>query len=410
MLEPKIYSVSQINRYIKKLFENDFILNSVWVKGEISNLKFHSSGHVFFTLKDANSSINCIMFKGSADILPFLPENGMSVVICGYVSLYEKSGQYQLYAELMDPLGLGSLSMAYEQLKEKLSQEGIFDEDYKRDICKFPKCIAVITSPTGAAVRDIINITKRRNRFVKIVVVPALVQGEKAANSIVAAIKTVNNWKKADTIILGRGGGSIEDLWPFNEEKVVRAVFASDIPVISAVGHETDYTLVDFVSDLRAPTPSAAAELAVNDLSETERNINMVLERLISVINSKISYEKKRFDFLVNRPVLNRPYDFIINNQIYLDNLERRLKNKVEIKIKTYEGLFSGLVGRLEALSPLALLKRGYVAAQDSDGKIITSIEDVNIGDTITLNMKDGLLKTKVESRVKAYGKEENSI
>ena len=235
MAEPKIYSVSQINRYIKGLIENDFILQSFWVKGEISNFKAHTSGHLYFTLKDKNSAINCIMFKDMAELMPYELEDGLEVVVCGYSSVYEKTGQYQIYAQIISPVGMGELSLKFEQLKNKLLEEGLFDEDFKRDIPKNPKTIAVITSPTGAAVRDIINVSTRRNPNIKIKIIPVLVQGEYAVASIVDGIKLVNEWANADVIILGRGGGSIEDLWAFNDEKVARAVFASEIPIISAI-------------------------------------------------------------------------------------------------------------------------------------------------------------------------------
>ena len=254
MIEPKIFTVGQINRYIRNLLENDFILSSLLVKGEISNFKAHSSGHLYFTLKDASGALSCVMFRQDAAGLPFEPENGMQVVVYGHVSLYEKTGQYQLYAEFLEPLGIGTLQVAFEQLKEKLAAEGLFDGDFKREIPKNPSCIAVITSPTGAAVRDIMQIVKRRDPNVKVAIFPTLVQGEQAAVDIVHSLKLVNEWGKADVIILGRGGGSMEDLWCFNDENVARAVFASEIPVISAVGHETDFTITDFVADMRAYT------------------------------------------------------------------------------------------------------------------------------------------------------------
>ncbi len=262
MIAPKVFTVGQINRYIKNLLENDFILNSLLVQGEISNFKAHSSGHWYFTLKDATGALSCMIFRQDAEEIPFLPENGMQVILYGRVSLYERTGQYQLYGEFMEPVGMGALQMAFEQMKEKLAAEGLFDADFKREMPAHAKCIAVVTSPVGAAVRDVIQIVKRRDPRVKIAVFPTLVQGEKAAEDIVRSLRLANEWGGADVIILGRGGGSMEDLWPFNEEKVARAVFASEIPVISAVGHETDFTITDFVSDLRAPTPSAAAELA----------------------------------------------------------------------------------------------------------------------------------------------------
>ena len=324
LLERKIYSVSQINRYIRGVLENDVILSGVWVRGEISNFKKHTSGHLYFTLKDSDGAISCIMFKGDADIMPFVPENGMSAVIYGYVSLYEKTGQYQLYAQIIEPYGIGSLAAAYEQLKRKLSEEGLFDEDFKRPICRFPKKIAVITSPTGAAIRDIINISHRRNPAAEIVVVPVLVQGERAADTIVQAIKDVNEWKKADTIIVARGGGSIEDLWAFNEEKVARAIFASNIPVISAVGHETDFTIADFVSDLRAPTPSAAAELAVNDIFADIAYINSLKDRLDFALQSRFSNYSGELKNLVESLSPRHFAQRIAHEEIMLSSLTER--------------------------------------------------------------------------------------
>lgn len=401
MIEPKIFSVGQINHYIKNLIENDFILNSLWVKGEISNFKYHSTGHMYFTLKDNNAAINCVMFKGSADILPFIPENGMSVVICGYISIYEKTGQYQLYAELMEPLGAGALNTAFEQLKAKLDLEGLFDDDYKREICKYPKCIGVITSPVGAAIRDIINISKRRNSSVKIVVIPALVQGENAVASIVSAIKLANEWGKCDTLILGRGGGSMEDLQAFNDEKVARAVFASEIPVISAVGHETDFTIVDFVADLRAPTPSAAAELAVNNREFDNERIDNIIESLNSNINSRISYEKNRLENLMERRFFKRPMDYITDNEIYISNLEKQMNNIIKSKLTEKNIVFERLLSKMELLSPFAMLKKGYTIIENNRGKNIKTIDDIDLYDNIKILFKDGEVKAEIKDIVK---------
>lgn len=401
MIEPKIFSVGQINHYIKNLIENDFILNSLWVKGEISNFKYHSTGHMYFTLKDNNAAINCVMFKGSADILPFIPENGMSVVICGYISIYEKTGQYQLYAELMEPLGAGALNTAFEQLKAKLDLEGLFDDDYKREICKYPKCIGVITSPVGAAIRDIINISKRRNSSVKIVVIPALVQGENAVDSIVSAIKLANEWGKCDTLILGRGGGSMEDLQAFNDEKVARAVFASEIPVISAVGHETDFTIVDFVADLRAPTPSAAAELAVNNREFDNERIDNIIESLNSNINSRISYEKNRLENLMERRFFKRPMDYITDNEIYISNLEKQMNNIIKSKLTEKNIVFERLLSKMELLSPFAMLKKGYTIIENNRGKNIKTIDDIDLYDNIKILFKDGEVKAEIKDIVK---------
>ena len=396
MIEPKIFSVMQINSYIKNIIENDFILNSLWIKGEISNFKYHSTGHMYFTLKDRDASLNCVMFKGSADMLPFMPENGMSVVVYGYISIYEKTGQYQLYAEIMEPLGIGSMNIAFEQLKEKLSNEGLFDEDYKREICKYPKCIGVITSPVGAAVRDIINVSKRRNKGVKIVVVPALVQGENAVDSIVSALKLINEWGKCDTIILGRGGGSMEDLQAFNDERVARAIFASEIPVISAVGHETDFTIADFVSDMRAPTPSAGAELAVNSLEFEEERLKKLFDSLNNNINYILNFENERLKNLTDRRIFKKPLDNIFDREMYISGLEKQMEKIIKNKVIEKSSAFDKLINKMEVLSPMAMLKRGYTIVENTKGESLKSIEDFNCGDTLNILFKDGQVKAKV--------------
>jgi exodeoxyribonuclease VII large subunit len=404
---PKVFSVGQINRYIKNTLENDVVLNNVWIKGEISNFKAHSSGHFYFTLKDEVASMPCVMFRDYAELLPFVPENGIMVVIWGYISVYEKTGQYQLYAELMQPMGIGSLQLAFEQMKQNLAAEGLFDTDYKRDICKTPQCIAVITSPTGAAVRDIIQIIKRRNATVKIVVVPALVQGDNAPQSIVAALQMVNEWGKADTIILGRGGGSMEDLWAFNEEAVARAIFASEIPVISAVGHETDFTIADFVADLRAPTPSAAAELAVNQLEDGVLQAKNYMDRIQSEVEYLIGRKKERLQQLLSRPVLKRPVEKIKLHSMYLESLKKRLDRQVLEEMRQRLRHYEEYRSRLEASSPLSILKRGYSVVYDSKGKSIRSVDNVEKGDILMIQMPDGRLKTMVMEKENAdYGKE----
>jgi len=390
LLERKIYSVSQINRYIKGVLENDIILAGIWVKGEISNFKKHSMGHLYFTLKDSDGAVSCIMFKGDAQIMPFVPENGMSVIIYGYVSLYEKTGQYQLYAQIIEPSGIGSLTAAYEQLKARLEEEGLFDDDFKRPICRYPKTIAVITSPTGAAVRDIINISHRRNPSVQLVVVPVLVQGERAADTIVEALKDVNDWKKADTIILARGGGSIEDLWAFNEEKVARAIFASEIPVISAVGHETDFTIADFVSDLRAPTPSAAAELAVNDVYADIAYADSLKTRLNFAFESCFAAKKSNLDMLMT---IVSPKGFqqrVVNEEFRLENIIMRIENASAMKFKEENMKYASLAEKLEMLSPLNVLKRGYAVLFDENKKAVSSATNIKEGGKYTLRLEDG--------------------
>lgn len=411
MIEPKIFTVGQINRYIRNLLENDFILSSLLVKGEISNFKAHSSGHLYFTLKDASGALSCVMFRQDAAGLPFEPENGMQVVVYGHVSLYEKTGQCQLYAEFLEPLGIGALQVAFEQLKEKLAAEGLFDGDFKREIPKNPSCIAVITSPTGAAVRDILQIVKRRDPNVKVAIFPTLVQGEQAAADIVRSLKLVNEWGKADVIILGRGGGSMEDLWCFNDENVARAVFASEIPVISAVGHETDFTITDFVADMRAPTPSAAAELATMPLSERREAFHRLELRLERDVSALLTSCRRRLDLLKSRPVMERPLERIYRTMMDMEETQQRLDKEMTNRLMQRAERWQYLTNRLEAASPLAVMSRGYVMAVASSGKLLTSVKQVEVGDRVTLHLQDGKIETNIqEKEVFTHGEEESHL
>lgn len=411
MIEPKIFTVGQINRYIRNLLENDFILSSLLVKGEISNFKAHSSGHLYFTLKDASGALSCAMFRQDAAGLPFEPENGMQVVVYGHVSLYEKTGQYQLYAEFLEPLGIGALQVAFEQLKEKLAAEGLFDGDFKREIPKNPSCIAVITSPTGAAVRDILQIVKRRDPNVKVAIFPTLVQGEQAAADIVRSLKLVNEWGKADVIILGRGGGSMEDLWCFNDENVARAVFASEIPVISAVGHETDFTITDFVADMRAPTPSAAAELATTPLTERREAFHRLELRLERDVSALLTSCRRRLDLLKSRPVMERPLERIYRTMMDMEETQQRLDKEMTNRLMQRAERWQYLTNRLEAASPLAVMSRGYVMAVASSGKLLTSVKQAEVGDRVTLHLQDGKMETNIqEKEVFTHGEEESHL
>lgn len=411
MIEPKIFTVGQINRYIRNLLENDFILSSLLVKGEISNFKAHSSGHLYFTLKDASGALSCVMFRQDAAGLPFEPENGMQVVVYGHISLYEKTGQYQLYAEFLEPLGIGALQVAFEQLKEKLAAEGLFDGDFKREIPKNPSCIAVITSPTGAAVRDILQIVKRRDPNVKVAIFPTLVQGEQAAVDIVHSLKLVNEWGKADVIILGRGGGSMEDLWCFNDENVARAVFASEIPVISAVGHETDFTITDFVADMRAPTPSAAAELATTPLTERREAFHRLELRLERDVSALLTSCRRRLDLLKSRPVMERPLERIYRTMMDVEETQQRLDKEMTNRLMQRAERWQYLTNRLEAVSPLAVMSRGYVMAVVSSGKLLTSVKQVEVGDRVTLHLQDGKMETNIqEKEVFTHGEEESHL
>ena len=411
MIEPKIFTVGQINRYIRNLLENDFILSSLLVKGEISNFKAHSSGHLYFTLKDASGALSCVMFRQDAAGLPFEPENGMQVVVYGHISLYEKTGQYQLYAEFMEPLGIGALQVAFEQLKEKLAAEGLFDGDFKREIPKNPSCIAVITSPTGAAVRDILQIVKRRDPNVKVAIFPTLVQGEQAAADIVRSLKLVNEWGKADVIILGRGGGSMEDLWCFNDENVARAVFASEIPVISAVGHETDFTITDFVADMRAPTPSAAAELATTPLAERREAFHRLELRLERDVSALLTSCRRRLDLLKSRPVMEIPLERIYRTMMDVEETQQRLDKEMTNRLMQRAERWQYLTNRLEAASPLAVMSRGYVMAVTSSGNLLTSAKQAEVGDRVTLHLQDGKIETNIqEKEVFAHGEEESYL
>ncbi len=411
MIEPKIFTVGQINRYIRNLLEKDFILSSLFVKGEISNFKAHSSGHLYFTLKDASGALSCVMFRQDAAGLPFELENGMQVVVYGHISLYEKTGQYQLYAEFMEPLGIGALQVAFEQLKEKLAEEGLFDGDFKREIPKNPSCIAVITSPTGAAVRDILQIVKRRDPNVKVAIFPTLVQGEQAAADIVRSLKLVNEWGKADVIILGRGGGSMEDLWCFNDENVARAVFASEIPVISAVGHETDFTITDFVADMRAPTPSAAAELATTPLAERREAFHRLELRLERDVSALLTSCRRRLDLLKSRPVMERPLERIYRTMMDVEETQQRLDKEMTNRLMQRAERWQYLTNRLEAASPLAVMSRGYVMAVTSSGNLLTSVKQAEVGDRVTLHLKDGKIETNIqEKEVFAHGEEESYL
>ena len=400
MLEPKIYSVSRVNGYIRTMLENDFVLSSIWVAGEISNFKRHSSGHMYFSLKDSDGVIRCVMFRGDADILPFMPENGMSVIVCGYVTVYEKSGEYQIVVQLMKPDGVGALTIAFEQLKQKLANEGLFDSDYKREINRRPSNIAVVTSPTGAAVRDIIKIIRARNSSVSITVIPVLVQGEMAAESVAEGIRLANRLKKADTIIVGRGGGSIEDLWAFNDERVARAIFASEIPVISAVGHETDFTIADFVADLRASTPSNAAELAVNDINEDIRRAEALKERLRRNAFFILSNKEERYKRASESQAFLYPERELDVKEKYLRDIFARLKKETDIKIKTAENRLQNNISTLEALSPLKVLARGYSYTEDTLGNVISSAEKINEKDNLFVTFSDGKIKVSVENKV----------
>ena len=409
-MTPKVYSVTQVNFYIRGLLEKDFILQSLWMRGEISNWKRHSSGHCYFTLKDSESAMACLMFRGDAMVLPFTPQNGQEVIVCGYVGVYEKTGQYQFYAQLMEPAGVGALSIAFTQLKEKLEQEGLFDADFKREINPYPKTVAVITSPTGAAVRDIIQIAKRRDPSVQLVVVPALVQGQEAAASLVSAIKQVNAWGKADTIILGRGGGSMEDLWAFNEEVVARAIFASSIPIISAVGHETDVTIADFVADLRAPTPSAAAELAVPDRQAERDRLHALTLRIQFAEDKFLQHGRQMVLSFEKRAGFRRPMELLAQGALTLSHLEERMDRALTRQLQEEQNRLLGLCDKLDLLSPMKVLGRGYALAKKESGQLVRQVDDVEEGEKLSLLVTDGTIGVTVTKKEKIHGKEKTDV
>ena len=382
-------TVSDLNRYIKDKIANDENLSQVLVKGEISNFKNHYTGHMYFTLKDENSLIKCVCFKTYAEKLTFMPKDGMKVIVLGSVSVYERDGIYQIYVKIMEEDGLGDLYTKYKELKEKLEKEGLFDETHKQKIPLMPKVIGVLTSQTGSVIRDIINVSTRRNPNVYIRLLPVPVQGEGAAEKIADGIEFMNENNLADVLILARGGGSLEDLWPFNEEIVARSIYDSKIPIISAVGHETDFSISDFVADLRAPTPSAAAELAVPDVYEVKRKIESYQDRLRMALIKKVEVMRLRYDKCMASSVFREPLRKVNDNYLMMDNLLKRLEASIKIKQEKEKNKYVELVSKLDALSPLKTLSRGYSIAE-KDGKIVKSKEELKKGDKIDLRFTDG--------------------
>ena len=389
-------TVSDLNRYIKDKIANDENLSQILVKGEISNFKNHYTGHMYFTLKDENSLIKCVCFKTYAEKLTFMPKDGMKVIVLGSVSVFERDGIYQIYVKMMEEDGQGDLYTKYKELKEKLEKEGLFDEAHKQKIPLMPKVIGVLTSQTGSVIRDIINVSTRRNPNVYIRLLPVPVQGEGAAEKIASGIKFMNENNLADVLILARGGGSLEDLWPFNEEIVARAIYDSEIPIISAVGHETDFSISDFVADLRAPTPSAAAELAVPDVYEVKRKIESYQDRLRMALLKKVEVMKLRYDKCMASSAFKEPLRKVNDNYLLIDNFLRRLEASIKIKQEKEKNRYIELVSKLDALSPLKTLSRGY-SITEKDGKIIKSKDELQKGDKIELKFTDGNKKAIVD-------------
>ncbi|NLP34219.1 MAG: exodeoxyribonuclease VII large subunit [Clostridiales bacterium] len=390
------YSVTQINQYIKNLFIRDRVLNRIYIKGEVSNCKYHTSGHIYFTLKDAQGQLACVMFAGQRRGLTFRLEEGQSVIVLGNISVYERDGKYQLYANEIMLDGLGKLYERYEKLKKDLEEEGLFDQSRKKEIPKFPKRIGVVTAATGAAIQDIINISKRRNPYVQLILYPAQVQGIGSAQSVARGIKVLDELG-VDTIIVGRGGGSIEDLWAFNEEIVARAIYYCKTPIISAVGHETDVTIADFVADLRAPTPSAAAELAVNDYINFLSTVHEYHRMLRKAMMQKVTYNRTRIDEFKLRMYYVSPMYQIKQKRQYLIETEQKLQQRMNLKLKEKRHKLELYITKMEALSPLSKLSKGYALVTGEENLPIQSIKKVKEKDLITISLLDGDIKARVE-------------
>lgn len=386
--------ISEVNSYIKRILTNDPILYNLRVKGEISNFKVHSSGNVYLSLKDEKSKLNCIIFKSNYDKSLNL-DNGVKIIASGYISVYERDGAYQLYINEIEIEGIGNLYIEFNKLKEKLKKEGLFDTKYKKEIPKMPRSIGVITSPTGAVIRDIINVTKRRFPKVDIKLYPVNVQGDKSASDICEGIEFFNRMENVDTIIVGRGGGSLEELWSFNEEIVAREIFKSKIPIISAVGHETDFTICDFVSDMRAPTPSAAAEIATPDLSEIYYKLNTIRNRMNRSLNNQVILDNEKLNNTFDK-INNYMKNYIVRDKvIQLDQIYDKINLRLEQKLETSKEKLSKKAALLHNLSPLATISRGY-SIVEKNGQVINSIDEVNITDDINITLKDGSLECNV--------------
>ena len=395
-MRPEPITVTQLNKYMKDKIAGDEFLNNIFIKGEISNFKHHYTGHMYFTLKDENSLIKCIMFKSATVNLDFKPQDGMKVLILGTVSVYERDGVYQIYCKAMKEDGIGVLYKAYEELKEKLKKEGYFSKEHKKKIPFMPETIGVLTSRTGSVIRDIINVSTRRNQNVHIRLLPVPVQGEGAAEKIEEAIHIMNEKRLADVIILARGGGSLEDLWPFNEEIVAKAIYNSEIPIISAVGHETDFTIADFVADLRAPTPSAAAELAVADVNELINRLNIDVSRCKMALTKKIELMRLQYEKCMKSTVFTDPLQKINEYYLNIDNCIKKIENSINIKLRDSKIESTNLISKLDALSPLKTLVRGYCIVE-MNNEVIARADDLKKNDKIDLRFTDGVKKAIVE-------------
>lgn len=395
-------SVSDANKYVKMLMENDALLSSISVRGEISNLKYHTSGHLYFTLKDEGAELSAVMFRSSVNAMTFAAKNGMKVTAYGRISMYEKSGKCQMYVTAMTDDGKGALQLEYERLLKKLTEEGLFAQDRKKKLPAFPSCIGIITSPTGAAVRDMINVTGRRWPTAKIQLYPSLVQGADAPESLCKGLECLNALGECDVIIIGRGGGSIEDLWAFNDESVVRAVAASNIPVISAVGHETDFTLCDFAADLRAPTPSAAAELAVPDKNEFKMRLDDVFLRTEGAFSRLMLLNKRRVDELAGRLALSSPTARLEKEKKEIALRRQIMDREMAAICRRSSDLLAKIAGRLEAMSPLAVLARGYSVTRKENGELVSSVNSLAVGENVKLIFCDGEADAQITATSKS--------
>lgn len=402
-MERRIISVSELNGVVKLLLDNDPLLRNLAVRGELSNYKIYPSGHHYFTLKDPEGALRCVMFKGSALRLRFRPENGMKVVVTGRVSVFPRDGAYQLYAEEMIPEGAGDLAVAFEQLKARLYAEGLFDPARKKPLPEYPERIAIVTSPAGAAVHDMIRILRRRYPLAKVILLPVRVQGAEAPAEIAGAIRYADRWQIGDVIITGRGGGSLEDLWAFNDERVARAISACKIPVISAVGHEPDVTISDFVADVRASTPSHAAETAVPDQMELRRFLLSSQQRLTKSQEKRLAAERQRLTDFAAKRCLTEPMAFIQDKRMELVHRQQRLGDLSQGQLVRKRQRFAAISAALDAMSPLKVLGRGYAVAWDAEGRILKTYRDVSVGDTVTVTLGEGGFTSRVEQ---PFGKE----
>ena len=395
-----VYSIRQVNLYISNMFRQDFMLNRIYVKGEVSNCKYHTSGHIYFSLKDDSGSLACVMFAGNRSGLKFQMQNGQSVIVLGSISVYERDGKYQLYAREIIQDGMGLLYEKFQALKQELEEMGMFAPEYKQPIPAFSRRVGIVTAPTGAAIRDIMNISYRRNPYVQLILYPALVQGEEAADSIVRGIELLDQ-SHVDVIIVGRGGGSMEDLWAFNEEKVARAIFQCETPVISAVGHETDFTIADYVADLRAPTPSAAAELAVADMAAIQGQLRDMQQRLQNRMSERLSDRKKELEHLQEKLKYVSPQHQIQEKYQRLTDIEEDLQMLMQQPMKERRHQLMIYVERMKGLSPLEKLSQGYSYTADARGKKITATEQVQPGDLLQIYVSDGQILAEVKEKKK---------